>query len=70
MIAWQTWIVLLLSMCAFAISLILDTGSGIVLAPIVAILLKTIAFGIPLATNQLKAIGSDQPPQYPQPKQP
>ena len=67
MIAWQTWIVLVLSACSFMIAQVLDSGSGIVLAPLVAILLKTLAFALPLAANQLKAVGSDTPPSPPAP---
>lgn len=60
-IAWQTPVVIVLSGCAFAVALVLDPSSGITVSPIVAVLLKTLAFVVPLATNQLKAIGGAPP---------
>lgn len=65
MIAWQTWITIVLSGCAFGIALVLDATSGVSVAPLTAIFLKVLAFMIPLATNQLKTIGSSTPPSPP-----
>lgn len=61
MIAWQTYIVVGLSAMAFAIAQVLDSTSGVELTPLTAIMLKTLAFTVPLLTNLLKTIGSQAP---------
>lgn len=61
MVSYQTWIVIVLSGCAFGIALVLDPASGVMLTPVVAVFLKVLAFTIPLAANQLKTVGQQAP---------
>lgn len=63
--AWQTWIVILLSTLGAVVAKVQDPASGFKVGPEWGLLLFALSFFIPLATNQLKAIGSDTPPTPP-----
>lgn len=60
-IAWQSWIVILLSTISAVIAKVQDPQSGIEVAPALSLVLFAVSFFIPLATNQLKAIGGPPP---------
>jgi hypothetical protein len=60
-IAWQSWIVILLSVIGALVAKIQDPQSGFELTPVLSLVLFGVSFFIPLATNQLKAIGGPPP---------
>jgi len=60
-VAWQSWIVILLSTISAVIAKVQDPQSGIEVTPFISVALFAVSFFIPLATNQLKAIGGPPP---------
>lgn len=60
-VAWQTWIVILLSTIGAVITKVQDPHSGFEVSPLLGLVLFALNFFIPLATNQLKAIGGEPP---------
>jgi hypothetical protein len=60
-IAWQSWIVILLSVIGAVVAKVQDPQSGFEVSPLLSLVLFGVSFFIPLATNQLKAIGGPPP---------
>lgn len=60
-IAWQSWIVILLSTISAVIAKVQDPQSGFEISPLISVALFALSFFIPLATNQLKSIGGPPP---------
>ena len=57
--SYQSFLVIVLASASALFAGLLDSSSGIILAPGLALILKVLAaVTIPLATNQLKAVGS------------
>lgn len=60
--AYQSFLVIVLTSCGAIIAGVLDSSSGVVISPFLTIILKVLAaVTIPLATNQLKTIGQPAP---------
>lgn len=62
--AWQTWVVIVLTVCDFVIAQTLANATDLGLANakwLLIVLLPAVSMAITLAANQLKAIGSPPP---------
>ena len=70
--AWQTWVVAALALGSFVVGSIaanMDT-LDITNPWISTVLIPSLLTAFTLAANQLKAVGSESPPAYPEPPKP
>lgn len=70
--AWQTWIVAVLGLGSFVVgSIAANTDQlGVTNPWLTSVLIPSLLTAFTLAANQLKAVGSDSPPAYPEPPKP
>lgn len=66
-VAWQTWIVIVLMTANAVVAKVQDPSSGFTVPAGSgwSLVIFGLSIFIPLATNQLKAVGSDTPPTPP-----